>query len=119
MKRLVFFLLVFTLLAGAQVSAPTHATIASGGTWDVPNPYGALTTSWEEIPVGTPTAVSVTIAGCMRGTTCDSAADTNTSTSAAIRGVTFTKPYSYFHVAVTVTKSGESPTVTVNPFLVH
>lgn len=118
MKRLALFVFLAVLLASAQVYAPTHAAFSTGGTWDVPNPYGATVTSWEEIPAGSPATVSVTIQGCARGGTCDTAADTNTATTAKIQNVTFSKPYSYFHVAVTLT-GGTNPTMTINPYLVH
>jgi hypothetical protein len=103
----------------AEVSAPTFGPLVQGGTIRVPNPYGATATSWEEIPSGSPTSVSVTIQGCMRGGTCDAIADTNTSTSAAIRGVVFTKPYTFFLVTVGTLSGGTNPTITVNAFLVH
>ena len=116
--RLIIVLALMSTLALAQAYAPTYAPLANAATLNVPNLYGATTTSWEEIPNGSPTGVSVTIAGCMRGGTCDAAQDTNTSTSAAIRGVTFTKVYGYFHIAVTLT-GGTAPTITINPLLVH
>ena len=114
---LLLFLLMASSMAWSQVYAPTFpAVTVSGSVITVANLYGATNTSFEEIPTGSPATVSVTIQGCMRGGTCDSAADTNTSTSATIRGVAFTKPYSYFKITVNWT-GGTNVTFTVNPYL--
>ena len=118
MKKLLLFILLATLSAAAQVYSPTYPAITtSGSTVQVPNLYGSFTGSFEELMTGSPATVSVTIQGCMRGNTCDAAADTNTTVAAgAIRFVNFTKAYSYFLVTATWT-GGTNPTVTVNPYL--
>ena len=86
----------------------------SGNTITVPNIVGAFNASFEEIPSGSPATVSVTIQGCFRAHTCDTAADTNTSTSATIREVAFSKLYTYFLITASWT-GGTSATITVNP----
>lgn len=125
---LLSFVLLLASLAGAQVYAPQPgqpgspipATITTTGTVvDVPNKYGAMAvTSWEEIPSSAPATASITIQGCMPGGTCDTAADTNTATTAKIQGVVFTKPYSHFKVTFNWT-GGTNVSYTFYPFLVH
>jgi hypothetical protein len=107
-----FFGTVLILLAGRVLNAQGQPTatgscsiIASAGTCpNIVNTTGTTQVSFEEIPVGTGfSGVSVTVQGCMRGGTCDTAANTNTSTSAIIEGVSFTKVYNYFLVTATYT----------------
>lgn len=120
-------LLCLASLAGAQVYAPQPgqpgspipAVITTTGTVvDVPNLYGALNTSWEEIPSSAPATASITIQGCMPGGTCDTAADTNTATVAKIQGVILTKYYSHFKVTFNWT-GGTNVSYTFYPYLVH
>lgn len=117
-KKLI--LALFWLLAlpcfGQLQSAPSVTITTSGGTAQIANANGALQTSWEEIPGGGPATVSVTIQGCMKGGTCDTAADTNTATTAVIRNVTFTKPYTSFLITASWT-GGTAVTMTINPAL--
>lgn len=109
-------LLLLSTFACAQVYAPAEPAITnSGGTLTIPNMYGAMNVSFEEIPSGSPSTVSVTIQGCMKGGTCDSAFDTNNSTSASIRSVTPTaKVYNYFLVTASWT-GGTNASIQVNP----
>jgi hypothetical protein len=87
------------------------------GTVVVPNLYGGMSASFEEIVSGAPASVSITVQGCLRGGTCDSAMDTNTLVGSIIRSVVpVTKPYGYFLVTATWT-GGTNPTVTINPFI--
>lgn len=113
MKHLAGLLLLFSSLAFAQVSNNTVTISTSGGTAKILNPYGGLVGAFEEVINGSPSTVSITIQGCMKGATCDTAADTNTSTSNSIRNVNFTKAYNYFLVTASWT-GGTSPSVTVN-----
>jgi hypothetical protein len=124
---LLFFFVLLASLAGAQVYAPqpgapgspVPATVTVTATViDLPNPYGATTTSWEEIPSSAPATASITIQGCMPGGTCDTAQDTNTATVAKIQGVTFTKVYSHFKVTVNWT-GGTNVSYQIFPYLVH
>ena len=73
--------------------------------------YGAI---FEEKPSGSPTGVSVSIYGCMRGGTCSSVADTNTSTSAINRPVTFSGPYDVWVAVSTTLTGGTAPSITIN-----
>lgn len=124
--------LLWSAVGWAQVqNYPTGTISVSGGTAvncmsaaptagscvNIPNTYGAYGISVEEVPNGSPSGVSVTIQGCMRGGTCDSAADTNSSTSAAIRGITFTKVYDLFIIVAGTLSGGTNPTITINPKL--
>ncbi len=111
-----FVLATFLLIASflwAQPSTPQNTISTSGGSVTIGNPYGGYNASFEEIPSGSPATVSVTVKGCMRGGTCDAVVDTNTSTNAAIRFVTFAKAYTYFVVTASWT-GGTNPTVQVN-----
>lgn len=100
--------------AHAQLQSSSGSITVSGGTLSVTNLYGAFNATFEEIPNGAPATVSITVQGCMRGQTCDSAADTNTSTAAAIRGIAFTKLYTSFLVTASWT-GGTNATITINP----
>jgi|HubBroStandDraft_4_1064222.scaffolds.fasta_scaffold00021_58 hypothetical protein len=96
-------------------------TAAAGVCGVIPNTYGAYGATFEEIPIGSPTGVTVNVYGCMRGTitvapTCDTVADSNTSTTKTNRGVTFTKPYGVFVFLATLT-GGTTPSVTINPLI--
>lgn len=112
MKKLLLFLIL--VMAVSAVAQSTHDTIsASGGTVTVANPgingVGVVSGTFDEAPVGgSPASASITVQGCMRSTTCDTAADTNTATSEAFRPVNFSKVYDYF--LVTATWSGGSTT---------
>lgn len=86
----------------------------SGTAIKVTNPYLGYNASFEEIFSGSPASVSVTIVGCMSSGTCDTAADTNTSSASQIRFVTFSKAYTYFLVTPTFS-GGTSPTFKVYP----
>ena len=132
MKKLLLLFLFALLpgLAAAQVQNGSGSITASGGTPSTCYPppgsaaagkclvfvnfNGAYGANFEELPVGSPTSVSVSVYGCMRGGTCSSAADTNTSTSAAIRPVTFTAPYDAFVVVATTLSGGTTPSMTIN-----
>ncbi len=113
MKKFLLLLLLSTLPAFGQ-AARQACTLAASGTCNMGNSYGAYGASFEEIPNGSPSGVSVTVQGCMQGGTCDTAADTNTSTSATVRAVTFTKVYDYFKITVGTLTGGTSPTMTIN-----
>lgn len=113
MKKLLLALALLVSFGHAQTNSSTVVITASGGTKTIVNSVGGLIANFEEIPSGSPATVSVTVQGCMRGGTCDAAADTNTSTSAANRGVTFTKAYNYFLITASWT-GGTNPTITVN-----
>lgn len=116
-KKLILALCLLTIPCFGQLqSAPSITITTSGGTAQISNANGALQTSWEEIPGGGPATVSVTIQGCMKGGTCDTAADTNTATTAVIRNVTFTKPYTSFLITASWT-GGTAVTMTINPAL--
>jgi hypothetical protein len=107
MKWLIAAMLLLSATAFGQSQSQTIAS--SGGTVTVANPNNYTAASFEEIPItGSPGSASITVQGCMRGTTCDTAADTNTGTSAAIRGISFSKVYDYF--LVTATYSGGTAT---------
>jgi hypothetical protein len=82
------------------------ATAPAGACVEILNPNGLTAAGFEELPIGTVSGVSVIAQGCMRGGTCDSAADTNTGTSAVIRGVVFSKVYDFFLITGTFTGSG-------------
>ena len=95
----------------ATTGTPTNCYGANGFVTSasclvIPNLYGAYGLSLEEIPQGSPSGVSVTVYGCMPNGTCDSVADTNTSTSAAIRGITFTKIYGVWIVLLPTLTGG-------------
>lgn len=111
-----FLLLGFVAAHGQAYSPLTSPITASGGTLQISNLYGGYNVSFEEIPSGSPATVSVVVQGCMRGGSCDTAADTNTSTAAAIRFVTFTKAYNYFLVTASWT-GGTNATIQVNPLI--
>jgi hypothetical protein len=125
-KNLTRFLLLLAILTGAsafgQVTAscnngPCSPITTSGGTLVVPNLYGGMSAAFEEIVSGTPASVSITVQGCMRGGTCDSAMDTNTLVGSAIRSVVpVAKPYGYFLVTATWS-GGTNPTVQINPVI--
>lgn len=137
-RRLFAFLLVASALAlGQGVTAPTGSittssstlsaavaatcignppSAAAGACFVLPNTIGAYGISLEEIPLGSPSGVTINVYGCMRGTTCDTVADSNTSTSNAIRGITFTKLYGVFVVLATMT-GGSAPSITINSLL--
>jgi hypothetical protein len=100
-------------VSGGSASNCLGATPTAGSCINIPNLNGAYGATFEEIPVGSPSAVSVTVQGCMYGGTCDSAADTNTSTSAANRGVTFSKVYNFFIIVGTFS-GGTTPSIKVN-----
>jgi hypothetical protein len=129
MKRLALLaalLFASALCAAQQTQARSGTITVSGGTasgcfatpptagacFVVANKIGALAVSFEEIPNGSPSSVSTVVYGCMTGGTCDSI-DTNTATSAAIRGFVTTKAYSIFLVVSTFS-GGTSPSITVN-----
>lgn len=117
MKRILATLLFLCGTLAAQMqTTPSNVVSVSGTVFNITNYFGAFNGSFEEVPSGSPATVSVTIQGCMKSGTCDSASDTNTSTSAAIRNVTFSKLYSYFQVTVSFT-GGTNPTMTINPAL--
>jgi hypothetical protein len=78
------------------------------------NTNGAYGATFEEVPSGSPTGVSVVVYGCMRGGTCSAAIDTNSSTSAALRPVTFATPYDVFVIVASTLSGGTSPTITIN-----
>lgn len=111
MKR-VLAVLLLTLASALSWGQANNGTIlfaagTSGTSQTISNTYGALVGSFEEVPTGTVSAVSITIQGCMRNGTCDSAADTYTGTTATIRSVNpFTKAYNFFKVTATWTGSG-------------
>jgi hypothetical protein len=76
---------------------------ASGDSFIIHNPNGAMYLSVEEVPNGSPSTFNCTIAGQMAGGTVDTVLDTNTSTTAAIRSPSITKPYAAFKVTATWT----------------
>lgn len=111
---LVPWILLPPATAHAQLQSSSGSISVSGGTLSITNLYGAFNATFEEIPNGAPATVSITVQGCMRGQTCDSAADTNTATTASIRGVVFAKLYTSFLVTATWT-GGTNVTITINP----
>ena len=118
--KLLGALVLFSGLAYGQATRPgctPSNVLAASGTCTVANANGAYGASFEEIPSGSPTSVSITIQGCMNGGTCDTAADTNTSTTATVRGVTFSKVYDYYKITAGTLSGGTSPKMTVNPTL--
>lgn len=110
MKRFLLGLLLAVAAASyAGAQAESKLITATGGTVQFNNPNGYTSATFEEVPTpGSPGTASITVQGCMRATTCDSAADTNAGLSAAIRGITFLKAYNYF--LVTATFSGGTAT---------
>jgi hypothetical protein len=118
MRKLLWLALLLAPLAARAQSQVPHVScsLSTTQTCTIGNANGAYGASFEEIPSGSPASVSVTIQGCATGGTCDSAADTNTSTSATIRGVTFTKVYDYFLVTATLS-GGTTPKITVNALI--
>jgi hypothetical protein len=129
LKWLAIALLLLSAAALGQVTNQTSGALtATGGTIGTCYPtitatgacfvfinyYGALGATFEEMPTGTPTGVSISIYPCMRGGTCGASADTNTSTSAATRPVTFNGPYDVWVAVVTTLTGGTSPTMTIN-----
>lgn len=119
MRKLVRVLLCLCLALPlcAQTTSPTKdsKTIStSGNTVQIGNGAGGLTATFEEVIYGGPSTTSITVQGCMRGAnTCDTAADTNTSTSTTNRSVSFTKVYDYFLVTASWT-GGTAVAVTIN-----
>jgi hypothetical protein len=106
------FVLALLLIAGyalfivckaeAQSQSQSITVSGSAGAITVSNPNNYTAASFEEIPItGSPASASITVQGCNRGGTCDSAADTNTGLTAAIRGISFTKVYDYFKITAT------------------
>jgi hypothetical protein len=102
-------------VSGGSVATCTGTTpsAAVGACVYVPNNNSQTAATFEEIPNGSPTSVSIAVYGCMRGGDCDSAANTNVSTSNAIIGISFTKVYDSFLVAGTFS-GGTNPTFTIN-----
>jgi hypothetical protein len=97
--------------------ASCTAITSSGGTLTIPNLYGGMNTSFEELITGSPSTVSITIQGCAPGGTCDTAFSTNTSTSNSIVAQTpTTKVYTKFLVTASWT-GGTSVSIQVNPML--
>jgi hypothetical protein len=110
-KLSILLLFCFSALALAQVNNGSVSITTTGDTKKITNLYGGLIGTFEEVPTGTVSAVSITIQGCMKNGTCDTAADTYTGTTAAVRSVNFTKAYTYYLITATWTGSG---TWTVN-----
>ena len=97
----------------ASTCYPTNSA-GAGKCVVISNFNGAYGATFEEVPAGSPASLSVTIYGCMRGGTCSASVDTNSSTSAAIRPVTFTTPYDVFVIVAGTLSGGTNPTVTIN-----
>src|SRR5208282_1396081 len=86
---------------------------ASGGTLVIQNPTGATLVTFEQLFRGTaPATCSITIQGRMAGGTADAAANTDTTVTATITAVTFTK--SYGGLLVTATWTGGDGTTQFN-----
>jgi len=112
------FILALALLLPVQQpnsdGSGTCGALSAAGVCTVQNTGGVIHASFETVPAGSPTSVSVTVQGCMRGGTCDTASATITSTTPLITYVTFAKAYDSFQVTVGTLSGGTSPTVTVN-----
>lgn len=115
-KWLLLLLFCLPLAASAQASRPLSCTLSTTQTCKISNGNLAYTATFEEVLTGSPTGVSVTVAGCTTNDVCDSAVDTNTSTSNAIRAVTFAKAYDYFLVTATLS-GGTAPKVKITPLV--
>lgn len=133
-RKLVFALLLLT--AFVAVGQATYPNIpipitVSGGTFAnclgatptagscviIPNPLGAMNTSFEELVAGAPASSTITVYGCMKGATCESVDANATNSAAVIRGVTPTaKPYGSFVVVATFS-GGTNVSIQVNPLL--
>jgi hypothetical protein len=105
-------LLVSLLLAqAASAATATHVVLtSSGSSQNLSGPGNGGT--FEELPSGSPTTVSIVIKGCMYGGTCDTL-DTNTSTAASNRQPTINSVYDYFTVTASWT-GGTNVSVAVN-----
>lgn len=112
-KTLLCAVVILYAALGCWGQSVANTINTSGGTATVTNINGFTAATFEELPSGSPATVSVTVQGCMRGQTCDAAADTNTSTSAALRPVSFSKVYDYFLVTASWT-GGTSAAIAVN-----
>jgi hypothetical protein len=76
---------------------------------------GGITAGFEELFTGSPATVSVVIAGCGIGGTCDTL-DTYTTVTNAVRNPTISKAYNYFKVTASWT-GGTNVKVTINTAL--
>jgi hypothetical protein len=112
-----YLVLVLTLTGLVSADATRdHAVIAaSGGVAPIGNPIGSVTVSFEEIIAGSPATVSIVIAGCKLGLTCDTL-ETYTTVANSIRHPTISTVYDYFTVTASWT-GGTSVSVTVNTTL--
>jgi len=104
---------VLTATGGALSTCYPTQSVA-GTCVFVPNLNGAYGMTFDEVPAGSPTTVSILVYGCMRGGACSSVLDTNSSTSEAIRPVTATTPYDVFVVVSATLTGGTTPTETIN-----
>src|SRR5882724_4036179 len=91
-------ILLFAGMSYAERDADSQNISTSGGSVTILNRYGSMTVSFEELISGSPATVSIIIAGCKKGATCDTL-ETNTSTAVAqIRNPTVSTIYDYFTV---------------------
>lgn len=124
MKRMVFRLLCCALvslscLAQNSPQRNSYGPSTQGATFAIPNTAGSQAVSFEYLFNNTPAAVSITIQGCMRGSspnpgnvgTCDAATDTYTGTSNSIRSPSFTKVYDTFLITIGTLSAGTNLTV--------
>lgn len=102
---------------GQTLQACSNAqTIALGaGSITIYNQLHGTTGSFEYVFAGSPATVSVALAGCMKGGTCDPL-ETYTTAANSIRAPLVSKVYDYYTVTPTGT-GGTAPTLTVNTTL--
>lgn len=87
-------------------------TITSSGSTVTVRNNGAVTAGFEEVISGSPATVSIVIAGCSQGGTCDTL-DTNTTVANAIRSPSIGKAYAYYKVTASWT-GGTGVSVAIN-----
>jgi hypothetical protein len=133
MKLLLPLILLFSMAAWGQNCRATYSVPVGGGSSPTPvltacaltvttstsgtvlrvnNNVQGLTPSFEYLITGSPVSVSIVMAGCKNGGTCDTL-DTYATVANSIRAPTVTKVYDYFTITPTWS-GGTSPTFTSN-----